>query len=105
MRNRPEVLGKQILAAADYYTPDQILSEFEEVTGNKTSYMQLDPEMFKSFLPAAMADEMLENHLFIEDPGYYAGRNLQGSFNLLSRVDLKPVSWREPLAKNVHLLS
>jgi len=54
--------------------------------------MQLDPETYKSFLPAAIADEMLENHVFIEDPGYYAGRSLQESFNLLSKVDLKSVS-------------
>ncbi|KAF4951889.1 hypothetical protein FSARC_12782 [Fusarium sarcochroum] len=105
MRNRSEVLGKQVLAAADYYTPDQILSEFEEVTGNKTRYMQLDPETYKGFLPEAMADEMLENHLFIEDPGYYAGRSLQESLDLLSKVNLKPVSWREFLVKNAHLLN
>ncbi|KAK1143699.1 hypothetical protein N8T08_006099 [Aspergillus melleus] len=35
IRNYPKVLGKQILAASDYYGPARIISEFEEVTGKK----------------------------------------------------------------------
>lgn len=100
MRNRSEVLDKQILAAADYYTPTQIISEFEEVTGHRGRFVQLDAETYKGFLPEPMAEEMLENHLFIDDPGYFAGRSLQESLDLLAGIGLKPTTWKEFLAKN-----
>jgi len=47
-----------------------------------------------------MATEMLENHLFIENPGYYAGRSLKESLDLLSEVGLKPTTWKEFLERN-----
>ncbi|RHZ50509.1 transcription factor domain-containing protein [Aspergillus thermomutatus] len=67
LKNRAESLGAQILAAADYYTPTRILEEFEEATGQKTRFVQVDSETYTSFLPATIAEEMLENHLFIEN--------------------------------------
>ncbi|SCV48783.1 probable NmrA family transcriptional regulator [Fusarium fujikuroi] len=94
--------GKQILAASDYYTPKRILSEFEEVTGHRANFIQVDEETYKSFLPPSMAQEMLENHLFIEDPGYYKGHSLEASKNLLAGVGLKSVSWRDFLKKNIN---
>ncbi|OBT51940.1 hypothetical protein VE04_06437 [Pseudogymnoascus sp. 24MN13] len=103
IKNRTDVLGKQILAAADYYTPTRIISEFEEVTGKKGRFMPVDSETYKSFLPESMAEEMLENHLFIEDPGYFAGQDLKGSLDLLDKVGLKPNTWRDFLTKNKSL--
>ncbi|RKL41547.1 hypothetical protein BFJ72_g5439 [Fusarium proliferatum] len=92
--------GKQILAASDYYTPKRILSEFEEVTGHRANFIQVDAETYKSFLPPSMAQEMLENHLFIEDPGYYKGQSLEASEKLLAEVGLKSTSWKDFLKKN-----
>lgn len=100
INQRYKVLGAQILVAEDYYTPTRILREFEEVTGKKAQYLQVDAETYKSFLPEPIALEMLENHLFVEDPGYYAGKDLEESLDLLASVNLKPTSWKEFLAKN-----
>ncbi|TXC00271.1 hypothetical protein FocTR4_00013678 [Fusarium oxysporum f. sp. cubense] len=100
IRNQPKVLGKQILAAADYYTPTHIVSEFEEVTGKTARFIPIDAATYKSFLPEPLADEMLENHLFIEEPGYYAGRDLRESLDLLESVGLKPTSWKDFLTAN-----
>jgi hypothetical protein len=100
IRNRDSVLGKQILAAVDYYVPSRIVSEFQEVTGNVAGFVQIDAETYKGFLPGPLADEMLENHLFIEDPGYYAGRDLKESLDLLAGIGLKPTSWKEFLEAN-----
>lgn len=100
MRNRDSVLGKQILAAWDYYTPSRIVSEFQEVTGKTARFVQIDAETYKGFFPAPMADEMLENHLFIGEPGYYAGKDLKESLDLVSGVGLKPTSWKEFLEAN-----
>lgn len=53
--------------------------------------MQIDENTYKSFLPEFMAQEMLENHLFIENPGYYGGEGLEKSHEKLEEklVDLK----------------
>ncbi|KAL1858276.1 hypothetical protein Daus18300_010022 [Diaporthe australafricana] len=100
MRNRDAVLGKQILAAADYYTPSRIVSEFQDVTGKAARFVPISAEAYKSFIPGPLADEMLENHVFIEDPGYYAGADLKESLDLLAGVGLKPTSWKEFLDAN-----
>ncbi|EEU48852.1 uncharacterized protein NECHADRAFT_90418 [Fusarium vanettenii 77-13-4] len=95
IRKEPEVLGKQILAAAGYYTPTQIVSEFEEVVGKPARFVAIDAATYKSFLPEPLAEEMLENHLFIEEPGYYNGQDLKESLDLLASVGLQPTTWKE----------
>ncbi|KAL0262863.1 hypothetical protein SLS55_001837 [Diplodia seriata] len=102
IKQRTKVLGAQVLAAADYYTPTRILKEFEEVTGQKTRFVQVDPQAYKAALPMpdAIAQELLENHLFIGEPGYFAGKDLKGSLDLLAEVGLKPISFKEYLEKN-----
>ncbi|KAI5194527.1 NAD(P)-binding protein [Aureobasidium subglaciale] len=89
--------GKQILCATDYYTPKQILSEIEEVTGKKTNFYKISSEQYKSYLPEFMAEEMLENHLFIEEPGYFNGASLDESLGLLEEA---PVTWKEFVKKS-----
>jgi hypothetical protein len=57
-------LAQRIYGAADYYNPERVLAELE-VTGKEKNYVQVSNEFYKSFLPNFMAEEMLENHLFI----------------------------------------
>ncbi|EON69386.1 hypothetical protein W97_08646 [Coniosporium apollinis CBS 100218] len=92
--------GAHVLAASAYYTPPEILETFADVTGHATRFVQVSPEQYKSFLPAQMADEILENHLFIEDPGYFDGADLEASLKLLEDVGRKPTTWREFLERN-----
>lgn len=89
--------GRQILAATDYVTPDTLVAEFSEVLGKPANFFQPSPEAFKSFLPPAAAQELLENMQLLEDPGYYAGADLAESHNLLDR---KPTSWKEFVRTN-----
>ncbi|KAJ5306190.1 hypothetical protein PENANT_c024G06725 [Penicillium antarcticum] len=100
LKGRSDVLGSQILAAADYYSPSRILVEFEEVTGKKTNFVQVDSETYKSFMPGPMGEEMLENHLFIESPGYYNGKSLKESNDLLKKHGYEATSWKQFLEKN-----
>ncbi|KAJ5095666.1 hypothetical protein NUU61_005022 [Penicillium alfredii] len=79
---RSRVLGGRILAPADYDTPQRILAGFE------------------SFIPGAMGMEMLENRLFIADPGYYNGQSLKESHDLLAEAGFQSTSWREYLEEN-----
>lgn len=89
--------GKHIYAAADYYSPSQITTEFSQVTGKPAAAIQLSEDTFKSYLSPKIAQEMLENMLLLEDPGYYGGADLKESVSLL---DEKPVSWKDFVEKN-----
>lgn len=92
IKNRDSLNGKRIYGAGDYYTPERILAELEEVTGAKTSFTQIPGEVYKSFFPEFMAEEMLENHLFIDEPGYYNGASLDESHAILEE---QPETWKE----------
>lgn len=97
IKNRSTVLGKHIYEASDYYSPSRIISEFSEATGKKASWMQIPGDKYKSFLPPAIAQELLENHLLLEDTGYYGGAELKESLGLLEQ---EPTSWKEFVTKN-----
>ncbi|THY44633.1 hypothetical protein D6C98_08133 [Aureobasidium pullulans] len=88
IKNSRKLNGKQILAATAYYTPKEILSTVLEATGKSTHFASVTPEQYKSFLPEAIAEEMLENHLFVEKPGYYNGAELDESLSILEDPQL-----------------
>lgn len=83
IRNRDTLVNSRILGATDYYTPKQILDTISSVTKKPTRFLQVSGEVYKSFLPEFMAQEMLENHLFIESPGYYGDDGLEKSHGIL----------------------
>lgn len=83
--------GKQILAATDYVTPNTLVAEFSEVTGKTANFFQAPPDVFKSFMPPAGAEELLQNMLLLQDPGYYGGASLAESHGL---IDGKPTTWK-----------
>lgn len=87
--------GKQIHAAAEYYTPARIMAEFQEVTGKIGRYVQLDHDVYKSFIPPPIAQELLENELLCEDPGFFAGGSLAEGHQLLAKVGLVPTTWKD----------
>ncbi|KAJ8117686.1 hypothetical protein OPT61_g1172 [Boeremia exigua] len=97
IKNRDATLGKQILGSENYYTPEQIRSTLEKTTGKKTNYTQIAAEQYMSYLPSFMAEEMLENHLFIEEPGYFNGMELKESHDILED---KLVTWEEFIKKS-----
>lgn len=80
------------MAATEYLTPNQIVADFTAATGKKATYKQVSNDAYKSFLPAPVAQELLENMLLLQDPGYYAGADLSSSLALLDR---KPTTWKE----------
>ncbi|KAL3477793.1 hypothetical protein BJX99DRAFT_121835 [Aspergillus californicus] len=100
LKNPEKTQGSRVPAAADYYTPPRILKEFEEVTGHKARFVQVDSETYKSFMPGYLGLEMLENHLFVEEPGYYNGAGLEESQALLADAGFKSATWREFLERN-----
>lgn len=97
IKNREKLLGKQVLSATDYYTPERIIEEFQEVTGKKAKYLQILAEDYKAAFPTVMAVEILKNHLFIEDPGYFNGAGLERSLEILEE---NPTTWKEFIKKS-----
>ncbi|KAH3001911.1 hypothetical protein KXV73_001772, partial [Aspergillus fumigatus] len=98
LKHAGELKNKQVLAASAYYTPQEIVDTFSRVTGKKASFVQVSADQYKASLPPAIADEYLENQLFVEEPGYYLGEPLEPSLKL---VDSKPTTWEEFVKKNV----
>ncbi|KAK6002080.1 hypothetical protein QM012_001718 [Aureobasidium pullulans] len=97
IKNADKLNGKQVLGASAYYSPKQVVADFEEASGHKLRYNQISGEQFKSFFPAFMAQEFLENHILIDTTGYYAGASLDDSLSLLEE---KPVSLKEYVKKS-----
>lgn len=97
VKNFPKLVGQNILAATEYLSPDQVVSQFSEVMGKPASFQQITGDAYKSFLPAPAAQELLENMLLLENPGYFAGADLAESLALL---DEKPTTWKEFVAAN-----
>ncbi|KAH8716733.1 putative nucleoside-diphosphate-sugar epimerase [Phaeosphaeriaceae sp. PMI808] len=100
IKNRSSVLGARILGAEGYYTPTQILDQLSEVTGKKTHFVQVDEKTYKGFLPESVAEELLENLLFIENPGYYGGEGLGKSHEVLED---QLVGWKQFAGKSTVL--
>ena len=73
-----KLLGQRIFGATDWYTPQQIISAVEKVSGKKARYQALPDEVFKSFLPPVMADELAETLIFMRDYSYYGPEAEQG---------------------------
>lgn len=98
LKHTSELKDKRILAATKYYTPEEIVDTFSSVSGKKAAFIQVSAEQYKASLPPAIAEEYLENQLFVDDPGYYLGQPLEPSLKLL---DSKPTTWEEYVKKNV----
>lgn len=67
------------LPATITLTPSRIVSEFSNVTGEEAKAVQISSEVFKSFNSPTVAQEMLENMLLLEEPGYFPGEDLAWS--------------------------
>ncbi|KAJ5768915.1 hypothetical protein N7520_003474 [Penicillium odoratum] len=98
--NKPESSANTVYASSNYYKFDDIPSHFEAATGKKLKVVTVPGEVFRSFLSGfspEMAEEIYENLMLLEDPGYYAGAVLTSSLNLLSE---KPVGLTEFFTRN-----
>ncbi|ETI20211.1 hypothetical protein G647_08245 [Cladophialophora carrionii CBS 160.54] len=102
--NREKVLGQRIYGATDYYTPEQIIADFQAVKtkdGQGGAAKQVPEPAFKKILagkglPEPFQDEMLENMLLMPQFGYYGGADLKASHSILN----EPLTtWKEYVAK------
>lgn len=82
--HRQELLGKRVLAATDYYTLNEIVREFNDVTkeGVTAKTVTVSEAEFKDAMgqmPEKGKVEMYENMVFMTDYGYYGKEPLEES--------------------------
>lgn len=69
--------GKVLCAATKLYTMDEIVQIISKSTGKIVVYRQLPEEVFRKFLPPAMADYFVHMLLYIQDFGYYGQKTAE----------------------------
>ena len=94
-----KIKDNRILAAAAYYSGQEIMDTFMKTTGKGAKFQSIPEEVYKTFLPPAMQMELLENHLALEDPGYYAGAALEPSVKLVEEAGGKVTTWEAFIKK------
>ena len=103
LQNQPQAgtAANTIYASSDYYSFDNIATHFEKATGKTLKIVSVPGDVFKGFLSASlppdMVEEVYENLILLEDPGYYAGADLTPSLQLVSE---KPMGLEEFFRRN-----
>ncbi len=98
LKQAGELRNQQILAATNYCAPEEILEIFSQVSGKKIVYIQISNDQYTAPLPPSVAQELLEDHLFVDEPGYYLGESLEPSLDFL---DSEPNSFERFVQKNL----
>ncbi|KAL6719067.1 hypothetical protein ACLMJK_003302 [Lecanora helva] len=92
LTHRDTVLGKNIHAATDYYTPKQVVATFKELypeAGKDAKFFEATKEQYKGALgqagmPEKAQQELYENMSFMHDYGYFGKADLADSHAILS---------------------
>ena len=94
--HRNQLLNANVPAASGWWSGQEIIDAFKEVTGKEARYVEAPADVWKSFLPdEKIAQEMLENFLLIRDYNYFGSDAEQ---NLTRAIEV-----REPLCgRNGH---
>lgn len=79
LKHRDQLLGKRVLGAADYYSMEEMVREFQEVkpeAGKGAVAVQLTPEIYRGILgkigmPAFAVEELSENFEMLAQCGYF----------------------------------
>lgn len=79
LKHRDQLLGKRVLGAADYYSMEEMIQQFEEVkpeAGKGAQAVELTPEAFRGVLgmtgmPPLIAEELSQNFEMLAQCGYF----------------------------------
>ncbi|KAF9387211.1 hypothetical protein CPB97_002795 [Podila verticillata] len=66
--------GKTFSAATRLYSSDEVAQAISKATGKVVRYNQLPVDVFRGFMPPAVADDVVPMMKYIEDFGYYGGK-------------------------------
>jgi len=63
--------GRQLAAAAEILTMDQVCEIVSRVSGKTVRYVKLEDGVFKGFLPEGLRQQLFEMWVFQREYGYY----------------------------------
>lgn len=101
---REKTLGKRIQGASEYLTCEEIVGAFRRVfpeAGKKARFKQLGEEEYKGALVGkgmgtGVTQELWENMVMLEAPGYYAGEGpLEETLELVKGAGFEVGRWEE----------
>lgn len=95
LKNADSLQGKRLLEASGYYTAEEIVGIFSNVTGKKAKFIQVSPEQYRESMHKRMDLEFSEH--FVGDSGHYPDKILESSLKLL---DSQPTTWPEFVKRN-----
>ncbi|KAL8852099.1 MAG: hypothetical protein Q9221_003029 [Calogaya cf. arnoldii] len=98
--NTSELLNKDVHAATGWYTPTDIVNAIEKFSGKKTTFNEVPDETFKSFLPEAIGQEMMETFMLVRDYAYYGPGGDKVLAESLKYVVEKPTTLEDFIARN-----
>ncbi|KAF8253672.1 putative NmrA family transcriptional regulator [Wilcoxina mikolae CBS 423.85] len=96
---REEMLGGRVFGASGWWSGEEVVETFQRVTGEKAVYKEVPGDVWKSFLPEAVAQEMLENFLLVRDYKYFGPGAEEGVEMAVGMLEEKPVGLEEFLKK------
>lgn len=71
LANPDKYSGKVLYAASCIHSLDEVARLISESTGKTVKYNVMPEEKYRSYLPAAAADSIVNMFLYIQDFGYY----------------------------------
>ncbi|KAF8542809.1 hscarg protein [Trichophaea hybrida] len=96
---REEMLGQRVFGVSGWWTGQEVVEIFQKVTGKKAVYNEVPGDVWKSFLPEAVAQELLENFWLIRDYKYFGPEWEEGVRKSVEMLEEKPVGLEEFLEK------
>ncbi|KAF8459658.1 hypothetical protein BDZ91DRAFT_742007 [Kalaharituber pfeilii] len=98
--NREKTLGKRVLGATKYMSPNEVIEVFKKVKVETAKekgaqYNEVPADIYKAFLPPAIADEYTQNMVLLGTYGYYGWESLDWSHSI---VDEPLTTWEEFVA-------
>lgn len=88
-----------MLGAGGWWSGQEVVDTFQEVTGKKAVYKELPGEVWKSFLPEATAQEWLENFYLLRDYKYFGPDAEEGVSKSIAMLEEPPVGLKAFLEK------
>lgn len=90
LKNRDSLLGKRVLAADRYYSPEEMVQIFSEVkpeAGKGAQAVTLPPQTYRgilmnSGLPEFVAEELSENFEMCAQCGYFDGADVEADHSV-----------------------
>lgn len=92
--------GVKVQGVSEWNTPGKVVEQLNATTSKGVVFKQIPPDVFSSFLPEAVRDDLTENMLIIRDHSYYekGAETKQGESDKYVVGDL--VSWEEYVKAN-----